>query len=393
MKQIVIVMLLFLSINAFTCSMFTKTVDGKTLVANNEDWKNTDPVVWIQPGEGEKYDCMFVGFGDVFPQGGMNEAGLCFDGFATESKPVTESLNKPVFEGNMILHIMETCGTVDEVIIEFNKYNLQYLEPAMLMFVDQIGDSVIIEGDEYIRKEGDFQIITNFYQSEVKEGEETGCARFDNLLSQLPDVEVTIEGFTKALATTHAEGKYPTQYSNIFDTNKLEMYLYRYHDYSNYLTFNLKEEMKLGRHVIEMKDIFPKLYAYDYFVNQSKTFAMKLQEIIDQDGLQEAIEAYPELREQKKTVYSYPLNEGEMNLMGYSYLTTGKIDEAIALLKINVENFPESWNCYDSLGEAYMKAGKTELAIWNYEKSIELNPENAAGMEFLKKLKDKKQRR
>ena len=387
-KLVILMFFVILCTSAFTCSMFTKTVDGKTLVGNNEDWENPDPVVWIQPGEDGKFDCIFVGFDDFFPQGGMNEAGLCFDGFAAEFKPVTESLNKPEFQGILIIHIMETCATIDEVITEIDKYNLQQLGPAMLMFVDKTGDAVIIEGDEYIMKEGDFQIVTNFYQSEVEEGEKTGCVRYDNLLSQLPKLEVTIEGFTKALASTHAEGKYPTQYTNIFDPNKLEMYLYRYHDYSNFVTFDFKEEMKLGRHVIEMKDIFPKLYAYDNFVRQqSKTMAKELQKLIDQDGLRTAMEAYPELKEKKKTVYTYPLNEGEMNLMGYSYLTDGKIDEAITLFKINVENFPDSWNCYDSLGEAYMNAGKTDLAIKNYEKSVKLNPDNEGGIEILKELK------
>ena len=389
MKQLIIIMFLLLSINAFACSMFTKTVDGNTLVGNNEDWKDPNPIIWLQPGDGDDYDCMFVGWGDVYPQGGMNEVGLCFDGFATGIKPILNSLDKPEYDGFLHKHIMETCSTIDEVITELNKYNLQHLETGMWMFVDKTGDAVIIEGDTFVRKSGDFQIVTNFYQSEVKEGEKTGCVRYDNLLKQLPELEVTIEDFTKALASAHSEGKSSTQYSNIFDPNKLEMYLYRFHDFSNYVTFDLKEEMKLGRRVIEIKDVFPTLFAYDQFVNLSKTLAIKLHELIDQDGLKAAMEAYPDLKEKKDIVYWYPLEEVEMNLMGYSYLTDEKIDEAIFLLKINVESFPESWNCYDSLGEAYMNAGKTELAIKNYEKSIELNPENETGIEFLKKLKDK----
>jgi len=392
MKKVLLVSVLIVVfyVNAFACSMFTKTIDGKTLVGNNEDWKDPNPVIWIQPGEGEKYDCMYVGFDDYFPQGGMNEAGLCFDGFATKSKPITKALNKPGFQGILNKHIMETCSTIDEVISEFDKYNLQILDGAMTMFVDKTGDSVIIEGDEYIRKNGDFQIVTNFYQSEVKEGEKTGCVRYDNLLNQLPELEVTIEDFAQALATTHQEGKYPTQYTNVFDPNKLEMYLYRYHDYSNYVTFDFKEELKLGRHVIEMKDHFPRLYAYDYFVyRESKTLGAKLQSITDRDSLKTAMEAYPELKEQHKIVYTYPVIEAEINELGYTYLTNRKIDAAIFFFKINVEYFPESWNCYDSLGEAYVNAEELELAIKNYEKSIELNPDNVGGMKVLRIIKEK----
>ena len=49
----------------------------------------------------------------------------------------------------------------------------------------------------------------------------------------------------------------------------------------------------------------------------------------------------------------------------------------------------ESWNTYDSLGEAYAKAGDTALAIQNYEKSVQLNPKNEARIAALAKLKGK----
>jgi tetratricopeptide (TPR) repeat protein len=44
--------------------------------------------------------------------------------------------------------------------------------------------------------------------------------------------------------------------------------------------------------------------------------------------------------------------------------------------ELNVESFPDSSNVYDSLAEAYMTAGKDELAIENYQRSFELDPEN-----------------
>jgi hypothetical protein len=45
------------------------------------------------------------------------------------------------------------------------------------------------------------------------------------------------------------------------------------------------------------------------------------------------------------------------------------------------------WNAYDSLGELYARASEKQLAIQNYQKSIELNPNNRGGIEALKKLK------
>ena len=52
-----------------------------------------------------------------------------------------------------------------------------------------------------------------------------------------------------------------------------------------------------------------------------------------------------------------------------------------------MHEYPNASNPYDSLGEAYMTAGKKELALKNYEKSVELNPNNKNGVEMLKKLK------
>ena len=55
-----------------------------------------------------------------------------------------------------------------------------------------------------------------------------------------------------------------------------------------------------------------------------------------------------------------------------------------------MQDYPKFWNAYDSLGEAYLKAGQKELAIQNYQKSVELNPQNQSGVDALKKLRDQR---
>ncbi len=79
--------------------------------------------------------------------------------------------------------------------------------------------------------------------------------------------------------------------------------------------------------------------------------------------------------------------EKDFNNLGYEFLTAGDTAAAIEILKLNVEVYPRSWNAYDSLGEAYMKAGKKDLAIANYEKSLQLNPENQGGQAALRHLR------
>lgn len=77
-----------------------------------------------------------------------------------------------------------------------------------------------------------------------------------------------------------------------------------------------------------------------------------------------------------------------INTMGIILLNQmRKIDTAIEVFKLNVSNYPKSFNAYDSLADAYMVKGDTTSAVKNYEKSLELNPENQNAKEQLQKLK------
>ena len=72
---------------------------------------------------------------------------------------------------------------------------------------------------------------------------------------------------------------------------------------------------------------------------------------------------------------------------GYKLLGEGKVDQAIAVFQLAAAEHPESYNVYDSLGEAYMVGGQVDAAIENYAKSLELNPDNANAAEKLKELR------
>jgi predicted Zn-dependent protease len=80
-------------------------------------------------------------------------------------------------------------------------------------------------------------------------------------------------------------------------------------------------------------------------------------------------------------------NEGILNGLGYRLLYGGKESDAVMVFSKNVQEYPQSANVYDSLGEAYMKTGQKDLAIQNYEKSLQLNPKNDNAVEQLKTLK------
>jgi tetratricopeptide (TPR) repeat protein len=85
----------------------------------------------------------------------------------------------------------------------------------------------------------------------------------------------------------------------------------------------------------------------------------------------------------------YYVSESDINAAGYRFLKMNKVDEAIAIFKVNVDLFPKSGNVYDSIGEAYMDAGNKKQAISCYTRSLALDPSNTNAEEMLKKLKVK----
>jgi tetratricopeptide (TPR) repeat protein len=82
----------------------------------------------------------------------------------------------------------------------------------------------------------------------------------------------------------------------------------------------------------------------------------------------------------------FKLDEAAVNMWGLDLMEKNHLTEATELLKLNVQVFPTSSNAYDSLAEAYMKSGQKQLAIDNYKKSLELDPDNDNAKEKLKTL-------
>ena len=116
------------------------------------------------------------------------------------------------------------------------------------------------------------------------------------------------------------------------------------------------------------------------FMREKKFF-----EILDQKGVAEAVQAFEEAR--KRNDHGLDFSERKLNQAGYGYLQAGKVQEAIELFKLNVAAYPDSWNTYDSLAEAYLADGQKELAISFYERSLKLNPGNENAANQLRKIK------
>ncbi len=112
--------------------------------------------------------------------------------------------------------------------------------------------------------------------------------------------------------------------------------------------------------------------------------AQAMLKAIEESGIEEAEKKYHMMKDEESGKYYF--GENDFNALGYNLMGRGMIDEAIEVFKLNVNAFPESWNVYDSLAEAYMTKGENELAIKYYKKSLEINPSNTNAEEILKRL-------
>ena len=98
------------------------------------------------------------------------------------------------------------------------------------------------------------------------------------------------------------------------------------------------------------------------------------------------------LAQRGNPLYRYINDERQLNSLGYELLGKRSFAEAIEVFKLNVENHPDSWNVYDSLAEAYAArrdVAKDDLrrAEQNYQRSLELNPQNSRARAALDQLK------
>lgn len=103
---------------------------------------------------------------------------------------------------------------------------------------------------------------------------------------------------------------------------------------------------------------------------------------IEEDNIEQAVKCYVELMEEDP--HATLKLESALNNDGYNCMSRNKFREAIAFLKINTILFPESYNAWDSLGEAYFIDKQYSLSIEAMRKSLEYNSGNQNALMFIK---------
>ncbi len=357
---------------AVACSLIKITINGKTIVGNNEDFQNADTRIWFEPGTGTWFGAVYVGYNNLFPEGGVNEAGLMFDAFGVNNKPLRDTAGKlPIFELDLKRRIMKECSTVEQVKEIVMKHNLHFWSHSVWVFVDKSGGYLVVDGDSITAGHHPCFVHTNFRQSEVRDPGQITCARYLKAMSMLKDrCEASAEYCTALMDSVHQES---TLYTTIYDLNAGTIDLYNFHNYSKVIRFNIKEELKKGNRVLRIPDLFPDVVnpAYGGMLN----LKARLDSVAFFLGVDDSARRTVLINDLKKRDYVIHILEN----YGYEYLHTGDAQKAIGMFTLVTEMYPQMPHGYHFLGEAYMENKQYDLALASYSRSVQIYPGDIDG--------------
>ena len=236
------------------CSVlyYVDTISGKIYVANHEDyWYDVDAYIQIMPGSKKEKARLWYGWDD-FAQGGINEAGLFFDGAVTPTQHRPEGYRKP--RGNLGDDILAKCTTVEEA-IDFLENKKVALDNAHMMFGDSTGKAAVIEWingkKNIVSIEKNHLAMTNFLLSDTALGNYP-CYRYVSIKERiiklraeekpasLLQVGNLIGGAAQSPRKDKDQREGGTLYSTIINVTDMEFVLVYQLDNSNSIKMNLK---------------------------------------------------------------------------------------------------------------------------------------------------------
>ncbi|MDY8136016.1 serine hydrolase [Aquimarina sp. 2201CG5-10] len=107
-------------------------------------------------------------------------------------------------------------------------------------------------------------------------------------------------------------------------------------------------------------------------------------EFLLEGDFDKALNTYRTLKE-KDSIYP-TVTEEYLNDLGYSFFREDRMKLSQDVFKVNMMLYPNSFMVYESYAEACVKIGEIDLAILNYSKSLELNPQNNRTRHKIKEL-------
>src|SRR2546425_1041938 len=112
-----------------------------------------------------------------------------------------------------------------------------------------------------------------------------------------------------------------------------------------------------------------------------------LTETVNKSGSAAAVQQYRDLRKQYYGAQAYDFSQNALAFLGQQLTAANKPDDALALLQLNAEYYPNHPATYGMMAQAYMRKNDKENAIKNLEKAVQLDPNNQQAKRQLEQLK------
>lgn len=195
---------------------------------------------------------------DEFIQGGMNEAGLFYDGNSvpfTKYKDFEKLKPFPGSERSMMEYILRKCKTVPEVLALFKIYRLPGTERSQMHFADKYGNLGIVNADSMWLTNGNYQISTNFNLCHANK-DNIKCWRFPIAESLLKTREIGYETFKTICDSTSQKKVAATIYSNIHNLNTGDIWFFYGMNYKDPYKTNISTLLAQGTRSFYLHELF-----------------------------------------------------------------------------------------------------------------------------------------
>lgn len=248
-----------------SCTIFTVNINDTVYFGNNEDYLLPNTYMRLYPpqdiltlsGRIDTYGVVSFGFNhngdpaDGYPQGGMNDQGLCLDGNGLPSVPMNSYPGRERLFITALMQILLECANVSEVINWFQTHYLGSTWNSQIHFADANGDAIVVSVSDrefvFTNKSSiHYLVSTNFNLADYSNGYYP-CSRYNtatNMLGQITTEEdLTVDACRDVLDAVHIEGQYATKYSNIFDPINQKIHIYYERNFNQRVSLNLGSEL------------------------------------------------------------------------------------------------------------------------------------------------------
>jgi tetratricopeptide (TPR) repeat protein len=368
------------------CTIFIAN-DGKNVwIGNNEDELQTTKYrMWYYPAQKSNYGYAIwtdLNFGKLLkrfaylnPQGGLNEYGLFLDYTAIDEIMVVKDEQKKDRKKQVVTDLLKKCKTVEDALAYLSKYNLVKLKYAQLFVGDASGNYATVTGGYIVRKTDDNFALTNYC---INNGYKQACHRRDvatkylnfNSTFQLNDITSILEQ-----SSQKQPNNLISNYSMAVNLKTSTIYLYYKNDFSTVSVLSLSQELKKGKHYIDIQDYFP------------QSIAPVLEQELKSNGINAVVDKYTALR--KSSTHKYNFKNNDAMHVAISWIEKGQTKEAIKLLECLKDFDQQKVDIYAWLGVAYRKQEDINESNKNFGKAFELNPHNYVATLFGKQENQK----